>query len=60
MYKLKYNKTDDKTHFISGGHHQDVYQQQKLEGQTSISSAIPANSYKPLLSINSLMMAPWC
>jgi hypothetical protein len=24
MFKLKYNKTDDKTHFISGGQHQEV------------------------------------
>jgi hypothetical protein len=46
MYKLKYNKTEDKTHFISGGQHQEVYQQQSLECQTSISGAIPTNSYK--------------
>jgi len=56
MYKLKYNKT----HLTSGGQHQGVCQKQRLEGQTSISGAIPANSYKPLLLINSLVMAPWC
>jgi hypothetical protein len=54
MYKLKYSKT----HFISGGQHQEVYQQQRLEGQISISGIIHANSYKRLLLINSLMMSP--